>query len=350
MKKLVITGAAVVSPIGTGTEDIWNAIQSGACGISNPTRVLFREDLLCGEIRDFDLGDYILDRRFRRAAAISQFALASVALALGETSAAGHNENAALVMAITHGALGYTQAFHKELVEGGPDAVSPIYFSDSVLNAPAGNTSICFGIKGPVHTVLGGPEAAVKSMITACRMFDNCEIDKAIVVSAEELNELSLSYYRRQGVSPLSEGAGAIVIKRDGGAAQSTPYCFISAMASECNPSDPDAALENSLNLCMDRAGLRVSDIDLVMADPNASSNQMVKGIPTATLMHLTGNAFAASVFWEVVFSAMAIKKGRVPQPVVIGAGVPPERVNNILLYTADRRGSAAALLLSKHE
>ena len=177
----------------------------------------------------------------------------------------------------------------------------------------------------------------------------NGEIEKAIVVSAEELNELSLSCYRRQGFSPLSEGAGAIVIEREGIAAQSTPYCYIAGMASECNPSDPDAALEDSLNLCMDRAGLRVSDIDLVMADPNASSDQMLKGIPTATLMHLTGNAFAASVFWEVVFSAMAIRKGTVPQPVVIGAGVPPDRVNNVILCTADRQGSAAAIILSKY-
>src|ERR1700690_2646262 len=144
MRKLIITGAAMVSPIGIGTEAIWDAIQRGACGIRRLTKVSFKEDLFCGEIRDFDLGDYISDRRFRRAAPISQFALSSVALALGETAAASDNENTALVMAITHGVLGYTQVFHKELLEGGPDAVSPIYFSDSVLNAPAGNTSICF--------------------------------------------------------------------------------------------------------------------------------------------------------------------------------------------------------------
>jgi 3-oxoacyl-(acyl-carrier-protein) synthase len=350
MRKFIITGAAIVSPIGTGTEDIWNAIQRGVCGIRRPTKVAFKADLLCGEIRDFDLGDYISDKRFRRAAPISKFALSSVALALGEAAGSDDNENAALVMAITHGVLGYTQVFHKELLEDGPDAVSPIYFSDSVLNAPAGNTSICFGIRGPVLTILGGPEAAVKSMMTACRIIADGSIEKAIVVSAEELNELSLSCYRRQGFSQLSEGAGAIVIERQGAVAQSTPYCYIAGMASECNPFDPDAALENSLNLCLYRAGLRVSDIDLVMADPKASSDQLLKGVPTATIRHLTGNAFAVSVLWEVVLSAMAIKKGTVPQNVIRSGGVPSERVNNVLLCTSDRLGSAAALILSKHE
>ena len=340
----------MVSPIGTGTKDIWNAIQNGTSGISRLTRFPFKEALLCGEIRDFDLGDFISDRRFRRAAPISQYALASVALALGETFVSGNSDNTALIMAITHGALAYTQAFHKELVEGGPDAVSPIYFSDSVLNAPAGNTSICFGIKGPVHTVLGGPEAAVKSIMTACRIIADGAIDTAIVVSAEELNELSLSCYMRQGFSPLSEGAGAIVIERQAAVAQSMPYCYIAGLASECNPFDPGAALENALNLCLDRAGLSVSDIDLIMADPRASSDQKLKGLPTATLMHLTGNAFAASVLWEVVFSAMAIRKGTIPQTVVRGSRVLPERVNNVLLCTVDRLGSASALLLSKHE
>lgn len=350
MKRLIITGAAMVSPVGTGGDNVRHAVGSGSAGIGKPARFPFKADLLCGEISDFDLGDYISDRRFRRAALISQYALASINLALRESSAAPNNRNAALIMAITHGALCYTQAFHKELIEGGPEAVSPIHFSDSVLNAPAGNASICFGIKGPVHTVLGGPEAAIKSIMTACRIIDGGEVGKAVVAAAEELNELSLACYTRLGFPPSAEGAGAIVIEREVEAPHSTPYCCIAGMASECNPCNPDAALQNVLNLCMDKAGLRTSDIDLVMADMNSTGDQILNGTPRASLTSLTGNAFATSVLWETVFSAMAIRKGAIPQTVIQGGGVPPERVNNVLVCTADSQGNAAALILSKHE
>ncbi|MGO9614601.1 MAG: beta-ketoacyl synthase N-terminal-like domain-containing protein [Dissulfurispiraceae bacterium] len=349
MNKLLITGTGMVSPIGTGKDGFWNAIESGSAGIGKLTRFSLAQDILCGEIRDFDLGDYISDRRFRRAAPISQFAIATTAMALEEAGAADNGDDTALVMAITHGALGYAQAFHRDLIEGGPEAVSPIFFSDSVLNAPAGNISICFGIKGPVHTILGGPETTVKSIMTACRMLSDEEIKKAIVVSAEELNEFSLFCYTRLGFSPLSEGAGTIIIEREGAGAQSTPYCRIAGVASMCNPSDPDAALENSLNLCMDSAGLWGSDIDLVMVDSKASRNQILKGIPAATLTPFTGNAFATSVLWEVVYSAMAIRKDRISKTLISRGGAPPARIKNVLVCTADGQGNAAAILLTKH-
>jgi 3-oxoacyl-[acyl-carrier-protein] synthase II len=349
MKKLLITGTGVVSPIGTGRQDIWNAVECGTGGIRRLTRFSFPSEIFCGEIRDFDLGDYMRDKRFRRIAPISQYALASMALALTEAAPSGSSADTALFMGISHGALNYTQAFHKELIESGPEAVSPIHFSDSVLNAPAGNASICFGLKGAVHTVLGGREAVVKSMMMAGRMLDDGEIERAIVVAAEELDELSFSYYTRLGFSSISEGAGAIVIEREGSVTESAPYCYIAGMGSECNPSDPSAALENSLDCCMARAGLSPADIDLVMSDSKSAVGRLLQGAPRADLTSLMGNAFGVSMLWETAVSAMAVKRDAVPQAVITGGGTPPADLNNVLIFTADKAGNAAAIILSRY-
>ncbi len=348
MSRLIITGASMVSPVGKGMQEAWSALERGVRGIGRLSRFPFGEDILCGEVRDFDLADYVPGGGFRRAAMISQFALASVTRALGEASSPMGEDYTALIMGMTHGALCYTQSFHRELIEWGPEEVSPIYFSDSVLNAPAGNVSICFGIKGPVHTVLGGPEAAIKSVMTACRMLEKGEVGRAAVVSAEELNELSLSCYGRLGFPPISEGAGSIVIESDEAAQSKSPYCFISGMASECNPSDPDAAVSDAQTKCLDMAGLRVSDIDLVMTCERDQVHLILKDVPTATLTPFTGYAFAASALWTIALSAMAIRVGSIPQT-IIKSGVPPVHVNNVLACTADRRGSAAAILLSRY-
>jgi 3-oxoacyl-[acyl-carrier-protein] synthase II len=349
MNKLIITGTGMVSPVGINPDIIWKAIEGGHSGIRRFDGTGPGNKTFCGPVGDFDLADYISDRRFRRAASISQYALAATALALRDAGHAGMaTADTALIMGITHGALCYTQSFHRELVEGGPEAVSPIYFSDSVLNAPAGNVSICFGMKGPVHTVLGRNEAAIKSLITACRMLENGECRRAIVVAAEELNELSLSCYSRFGFSPLAEGAGSVLIEREPAGAQSRPYCLVAGAASQCNPADPGAALRDVLKLCLDRAELEARDIDLVMTCAKVPIDEILPDASVADLTDLTGNAFAASVMWNAVFSAMAIRKGSIPRT-VIKAGASGRVVDNVLIFTADDQGNAGAVILSKH-
>ncbi|HTZ18141.1 MAG TPA: beta-ketoacyl synthase N-terminal-like domain-containing protein [Dissulfurispiraceae bacterium] len=346
MSRLIITGTSMVSPIGIRREDVWRNIETGKTGLGRLSRFPFDKEVLCGEIRDFDLSDYISDGRFRRAATISQYALASIAMALDEASATGSSVNTAMVMGITHGALGYTQSFHRELIREGPEAVSPIHFSDSVLNAPAGNASICFGFNGPVHTVLGGPETIIKSIMTACRMVYSGQVDRAVVASAEELNELSLYCYTRLGYPAISEGAGAIVIERERSDTKKSKCCLVAGAASECNPSDPDAALSSSVSLCMNRAGVQVSEIDLVMTCMNDPRDCILKGVPTAGLSPFTGYAFATSMIWTIAFSVMAIRNGSAPQTVIRSGKISRTRVKNVIVCTDDRQGNAAALLL----
>jgi len=346
MSRLAIKGSAMISPIGTRMEDIRGRIERGETGLCRLDRFASGRDMLCGEIRDFDLTEFVTDGRFRRAAPISQFALASISAALGKTDTMESGINTAMIMAIKHGALGYTQSFHRDLISAGPGAVSPIHFSDSVLNAPAGNASICFGFKGPVHTVLGGPEAVIKSIRIACRMLETGHADRAIVVSAEELNELSSYCYTRLGYPSVSEGAGTLIIEREKPDEQ-TADCFIAGAASECNPADPKSALRNSLSVCMEQAGLQVPEIDLVMACMKEPDDCILEGIPTADLTPFTGYAFATSMLWSTVLSASAIGTGSAPQSIV-RTGKVNAKLRNIMVCTADNRGNAAAMILSR--
>jgi len=348
MKRFAVTGAAIVSPLGKTKERDWRAAERDAPVLHELTRFSSAQKIICGDIKGFDPDDHISDRRFRRAALISQYALAAIAEALGCVSTETSRETA-LLMAVTHGALCYTQSFHRDLIEGGPDAVSPIHFSDSVLNAPAGNASICFGIRGPVHTVLGGGEATIKAMMEACRMLTKGDVGRVIVAAAEELNELSISAYERKGITALSEGAGAVVIERAEDIGQTAPLCSIIGIASLCDPCNPEAALNDALNSCVADAGISASDIDLVFSDKKGFCYKPLKGVPLIDLSLLAGQAFVASTLWETAFAAMALDKGAIPQSIIGNGILPPERINNVLVCTADKQGNAAAVILSRY-
>ncbi|HMK59994.1 MAG TPA: beta-ketoacyl synthase N-terminal-like domain-containing protein [Dissulfurispiraceae bacterium] len=343
----MVTGTAIISPIGTALHDVWRMAERKLSGIGELARFKSRRSILCGEVKNFDLEDYISDRRFRRSDLISQYALAAIAGALdGTPNVSG--EKIGLVMGITHGALCYTQSFHRDLIEGGPESASPLLFSDSVLNAPAGNASICFGIKGPVHTVIGGTEVSIKAIMSACRMLADNGIMKVVVAAAEEINELSLEVYERIGISPLAEGAGALVLELETDGKRQNCYCTIAGMASRCDPGDPEEALLNVFDMCLQEAGLSIAEIDLVMTSDDILLPKTFKTIPVANLTGLTGQAFAASTIWNVAFCAMALRNGKFPGTILEGVAEPSGNINKILICTADSIGNAAALILSR--
>jgi 3-oxoacyl-[acyl-carrier-protein] synthase II len=344
MGRIALSGIGPVTPIGVGKDQLWVSVESRAREIGKYKEFSFPYELFCREITGISRA-YLKDGRFRRAAEISQYALIAANLALND-SENKLNGDIALFMGITHGALGYTQTFHRAMIEEGADAASPVLFSDSVLNAPAGNTSICFNITGPVHTLVGGGETAIKSLMLARRALESGSAEKALVISAEELNELSLSCYRRLGSGPISEGAGALILEKDENINRRAPYCIISGSASKCNPACPDTAATEVINQSLIEAGLSRSDVDLILTDSPAVP-VLFPDTPAGSITHLAGNAFTVSTLWHVIIAAMAIHKGFMPSAVMIKNSTLTLRKRNIMVCTAEKTGSAAAVVLS---
>lgn len=337
MGRVVFTGTGVVSPIGTGNEQFWKAVINDKSGLGRIKKIPSQSDFIGGEIGDFDFDRYINDRKFRRASEISKYALVAAKIAAGD---AVNTERTALIMGITHGALNYTQEFHRSIVKDG--AASPILFSDSVLNAPAGNVSIYFGIKGPVHTIVGGPNVAIKSIMLGSKMLVNGSADKVIVISAEEINELSFSYYSRKGIGILSEGAGAIVIEKED-SVKELPYCYISGISSRYNPSDSDS-LKKVIDNALEAAALKLSDISLILTD--SSINDMTTG----SIISLTGNAFAVTTMWHIILSCLAFKNGELPMTVIRNKAAVLNSAGNVLVCSLDKNVEASAIVLSGYE
>lgn len=354
MRRLVLTGIGPLTPIGTGEKQFWNAILNGFSGVRKVTKLPSFPECYGGEISDIRFDKYISDNRFRRAADISRYTMLAVKLALNDANPDPSGlENLGLVVSLTHGALNYTQSYHKSLIIEGIESLSPILFCDSMLNAPAGNTSICFNIRGPVHTIVGGRAISIKAIVLAAQMMHTGTIDKSIIVASDEFNELSLSCYSRLGLSSLSEGAGALFIENENTTKNIYPYCYLSGIASRTNPSNLPAALHKAIESSLKMANLKLHDIDLIMGNLSLSDIQEWRlnagNIPPiACISSLAGNAFSVTTLWNIIASALMIKYGVIPSSIVHKREKIPNEIRNIMICATEREGVASTVILSK--
>src|SRR5207342_189717 len=173
--------------------------------------------------------------RLRRSSAISRFAVIAGLAALEDAKVKLDTETAArtaLIFAISNGGVIYTKRFYNEVVESGAQAASPLLFPETVFNAPASHLAAILGIRGASYTLVGDGAVGILALKMAEDLMANPELDRCLVVGAEEADWLLCDAYRRwhllraqPPIEPfarppkgmiLSEGAGAVVLTREG--------------------------------------------------------------------------------------------------------------------------------------
>ena len=138
----------------------------------------------------------------------------------------------ALIFAVSNGGVIYTKRFYDEIVESGSQAASPLLFPETVFNAPASHLAAILGITGASYTLVGDGAVGILALKMADDLMRNDMLDHCLVVGAEEADWLLCDAYRKWrllrstppiepfGTPPrgtvLSEGAGAILLSRDG--------------------------------------------------------------------------------------------------------------------------------------
>lgn len=162
MKRVVITGVGLITPLGTGKDKTWKRLLDGECGIDKITAFDSTEYPvhIAGEVNDFNPEDYIEKKELKKIGRFSQFAIAASIEALKDAKFEIIPENADRVGVIIGSGIGGLEIIEQEigkLVEKGPKKVSPFYIPAAISNMAAGNASIYLGAKGPN-----------KSIVTAC--------------------------------------------------------------------------------------------------------------------------------------------------------------------------------------
>src|SRR5262249_17052821 len=133
---------------------------------------------------------------------------------------------------ISNGGVTYTKRFYHEIVGTGAQAASPLLFPETVFNAPASHLAAILGVTGTTYTLVGDGAVGLTAIAMAEELMANDSLDYCVVVGTEEIDWVLCDAYRRWRllrVAPpiepfskrkpgmiLSEGAGAIVLAREG--------------------------------------------------------------------------------------------------------------------------------------
>ncbi|PYK08744.1 MAG: hypothetical protein DME61_08910 [Verrucomicrobia bacterium] len=328
---LAIAGMGWATPLGRGVDSVWEQLLHGdeasATAISEefghqPYNV-FRvpESALTG----------LAHPRLRRASVISRFAAAA---GLDALRAAGvkldpqNAERTALIFAISNGGVIYTKRFYRDVVDAGAQSASPLLFPETVFNAPASHLAAILGVTGATYTLVGDGAVGLAAIKMADDLMANEPLDHCLVVGTEEVDWLSCDAYRRwrllrlaPPIEPfneqrrgmiLSEGAGAIVLARDG--------TFTIECAHPGGHFTKRAEAEEILKRIL--RDLCQSEIDLVISSANgtfvdqAEYRALQAIVPNAfvyTVKPALGESVGAAGLWHVIVAAQALRSAELP-------------------------------------
>jgi 3-oxoacyl-[acyl-carrier-protein] synthase II len=187
---VVITGIGLVSPLGIGTSENWEALMAGRKGVGPITRFDASEFpcRIAGEVVGFDPLEFIEKKEVKKcdlfiqfALAASQFAMEDSGLVVGEANA----ENVGVFIGSGIGGLPLIETMHTLLLERGPSRISPFFIPGLIVNMAAGQVSIRWGARGPNSAVCTACTTGLHAVGDAFRVIQHGEADAMIAGGTE---------------------------------------------------------------------------------------------------------------------------------------------------------------------
>lgn len=153
-RRIVITGVGLVTPLGIGVEQSWQAICAGKSGIGEITRfdATRHATKIAGEVKDFRNEDFLPAKEAKRTELFISYAVAATRMALEDSGLVINTSNGDRVGVITGCGLGGLGLMERTIVnvnQNGPRRVTPFFIPLMIGNMAAGMISIHFGAKGP---------------------------------------------------------------------------------------------------------------------------------------------------------------------------------------------------------
>jgi 3-oxoacyl-[acyl-carrier-protein] synthase II len=153
-RRVVITGMGMVTPIGNTVEETWSALlagESGAGPITQFDTTGYPVTFAC-EVKNFEPTDWVDHKNARRMDRYTQLALAAAKQAAGDCGLdiRAEAERVGAAVATGIGGLKSFETCHDQLLQKGPDRVSPFSIVQIIPNLGAGWVSMELGTRGPL--------------------------------------------------------------------------------------------------------------------------------------------------------------------------------------------------------
>jgi 3-oxoacyl-[acyl-carrier-protein] synthase II len=247
-RRVVITGLGALAPNGNSAAEFWKSLLAGKSGIAPITRFDTSGSVvkIAGEVKGFNVDEYIEPRAARRMARFSQYSVATAKQALADSGYVIDESNAndvAVAVATGGGGLQVMQEASLAVHEKGGRAITPMFLPTMIANMASCQVSLTLGTHGPTTTGVAACASGIFSFLDAYHYIMRGEAEMAFAGGTESfMTDLALaSLANMQALSrnnerPPEEVSRPFDAKRDGfvyaeGAAMAVLETAESAMA-----------------------------------------------------------------------------------------------------------------------
>jgi 3-oxoacyl-[acyl-carrier-protein] synthase II len=188
-----VTGLGLVTPVGIGTEETWQALLGGVSGIGPITRFDASEftTRFAGEVKGFEPTRWISAREARSSMSdlFIQFAMAAGTMAMDDAGLVLEGElgeRTGCFIGSGMGGVATLEATHLALLAKGPrHGISPFFVTQIIINLAAGQLSIKYGAKGPCYGQVSACSSGAHAIGDAFRLIQRGEADAMICGGSE---------------------------------------------------------------------------------------------------------------------------------------------------------------------
>ena len=359
MRRVVITGLGVVSPVGVGVETFWDSLTRGVSGVRRITRfdpTPFASQV-AGEVPNFDPLEYLPRRDVVRTDLFIHFALTAAQEALGDSKlrVEGQSDRVGVSVGSSVGGLPLLLRSYDQFLVEGPDAISPYALPGFLPNMAAGWISMNTGARGPIASPATACAAGNQAIGDAFRAIQRGDADAMLAGGADALIHpiivagfCALRALSRQNADParasrpfdrqrdgfvLAEGAGILVLEalevaQARGAHVYAELVGYGLSADAHHPTAPSTdGPARAMSLAVTDAGLRPEEIDYINAHGTSTPHNDLN--ETRAIKHvfgahayrlaisstksMTGHLIGAAGAVEAIATALALERDLVP-------------------------------------
>jgi 3-oxoacyl-[acyl-carrier-protein] synthase II len=362
MKRVVVTGLGMVTPLGTGTDKTWKGLLEGRSGIRKITH-FDASAFTCqiaGEVPDFDIDRFIDLKEQKKMDRFIHLGLAAASMAVEDSGLEITNENAARVGIMVGSGMGGLPAierYKESLLEKGPKRISPFFIPMTIINLVSGQISIRFGAKGPNSAVATACSSGTHSIGDAFKMIQRGGSDvmiaggaesvitplgiggftamKALSTRNDEPEKASRPFDIDRDGFVMGEGAGILVLEEMDSAlkrgartyAEIIGYGMTADAYHITSPSPDGEGAARCMQAALDDGGIRAEEIGYINAHgtstkyndelETAAIKQVFGGhasrLAVSSTKSMTGHLLGASGGIEGVISVLSIYNSIVP-------------------------------------
>ena len=193
-RRVAVTGVGLVSPLGIGNQENWDALLAGRCGLGPITRFDASRfaSRIAGEVKNFDPSLFIDKKEIKKMDTFIHYAMAAAQFAMEDSGAPvtdANRERFAVVVGSGIGGLPIIEETQRKYVENGgnPRVISPFFITGLIVNEAGGNISIKYGLKGPNLATVTACTTGAHAVGEAYRMIQYGDADSAIAGGTESV-------------------------------------------------------------------------------------------------------------------------------------------------------------------